>query len=130
MYEAIVEAVNKLFESVICASCSFFADSHANGCTIELQNNQYKFVFIMSRQTSHASSLLECFSVPQPGVYSVSVYEVWLGQVETHKSRYLILPNVTIEEREGMVKWFFFKRGLVFPTTHILYRVHTQSCSC
>ena len=103
IYQAVVEAVNELF---ICASCSFFTFSFtdgcaiADGCTIELQSNQYKFVFNMSRQTSHESSLLECFSVPQPGVYSVSVYEVWLGQVLTHKGRYLVLPNVTIE---GMV---------------------------
>ena len=97
IYQAVVEAVSELF---ICASCSFFTDSIADGCAIELQSNQYKFVFIMSRQTSHESSLLECFSVPQPGVYSVSVYEVWIGQMKTHKSGYLVLPNVTIE---GMV---------------------------
>ena len=97
IYQAVVEAVSELF---ICASCSLFPDSIADGCTIELQSNQYKFVFNMSRQTSHESSLLECFSVPQPGVYSVSVCEIWFGQVQTHKSRYLILPNVTIE---GMV---------------------------
>ena len=111
MYQAIVEAVgdHELFESVICASCSFFADSFtdgcaiADGCTIELQSNQYKYIFNMSRLYSHESALLECFSVPQPGVYSVAVYEVWLSQVKTHKSRYLVLPNVTIEEREGKV---------------------------
>ena len=95
--------VSELFETIICASCSFFTDSIADGCTIELQSNQYKLIFNMSHQTTHESLLLECFSVPQPGVYSVSVYEVWLGQVKTHKSRYLILPNITIEEREGMV---------------------------
>ena len=96
-----MEAVSELF---ICASCSFFTDSIANGCTIELQSNQYKFVFNMSRQTSQESLLLECFSVPQPGVYSVSVCDIWFGQVKTHKSRHLVLPNITIEEREGMVK--------------------------
>ena len=87
IYQAVVEAVSELF---ICSSCSFFTDSIADGCTIELQNNQHKFVFNMSRQTSHESSLLECFSVPQPGVYSVFVYDVWFGQVQTHKSRYLV----------------------------------------
>ena len=97
IYQAVVEAVGELF---ICASCSFFTDSLADGCAIELQSNQYKFVFNMSRQNSRESSLLECFSVPQPGVYSVSVCEIWFGQVETHKNRYLVLPNVTIE---GMV---------------------------
>ena len=109
MYQAIVEVLTELFESVICASCSFFADSFtdgcaiADGCTIELQSNQYKFVFNMSRQNSHESALLECFSVPQPGVYSVSVYEVWIGQVKTYKSKYPVLPNITIGESEGMV---------------------------
>ena len=39
----------------------------------------------MSRNTSRESALLECFSVPQPGVYSVAVYEVWFGQVKTQK---------------------------------------------
>ena len=50
----------------------------------------------MFRKTNRESSLLECFSVPQPGVYSVAVYEVW-----SHKSRYLKLPNITIEIEEG-----------------------------
>ena len=98
MYQAVVEAVSELF---ICASCSFFTDSNADGCTIELQSNQYKFVFNMSLQNSCESALLECFSVPQPGVYSVAVYEVWLGQVQRDKGRYLILPNITIELEEG-----------------------------
>ena len=92
-----MEAVSELFKSLICASCSFFTDSIADGCTIELQSSQYKFIFNMFHQTSHKSLLLECFSVPQPGVYSVSVR---FGQVKTHKSRHLVLPNVTIEERD------------------------------
>ena len=55
----------------------------------------------MTLKNSHELTLLECFSVPQPGVYSVAVYEVWLGQVKAHKSSYLILPNITIELEEG-----------------------------
>ena len=68
-----MEAVIELF---ICASCSFFPDSIADGCTIKLQNKQYKFAFNMSRQNSQKSALLECFSVPEAGVYSVSVYDI------------------------------------------------------
>ena len=40
MYQAIVEALSELLVSLICASCSFFTDSNADGCTIELQSNQ------------------------------------------------------------------------------------------
>ena len=94
-----MEAVSELFESGICASCSFITHSCSDGCAIQLQSNKYKFVFNMSRQNSHESALLECFSVPQAGVYSVVVYEIWLGQV--NKSRYLVLPNITIK---GLVK--------------------------
>ena len=81
----------------------FINNSRGIGCAVELLNEKSRFVFNMSRKNSHESSLLECFSVPQPGVYSVAVYEVWLGQVKAHKSRYLILPNITIEERGGTV---------------------------
>ena len=125
MYQAIVEAVSELFESVIiCASCSFFTDSISDGCTIQLRSNQYKFVFNMSRQTSHESSLLECFSVPLPGVYSVSVCDIFFGQVKTHISRYLTLPNITIA---GIWYYVFCKSGLVhtFYHTHSLQSPHS-----
>ena len=112
MYPAIVEAISELF---ICASCSFFTDFFSDGCTIELQSNQYKFVFNMSRQNSQKSALLECFSVPQPGVYSVSMYGVWFGEV---KSRYLILPNITVEEREGIIFVLICKLFIVYISYH------------
>ena len=93
IYQAVVEAVSELF---ICASCSFFTDSFADGCTIELQSNQYKFVFNMSRQNSQKSALLECFSVPEAGVYSVSVYEIQHSGTVGHKI--WKLPQITIGE--------------------------------
>ena len=99
MYQAIVVAVSELF---ICASCSFFADflfngcAIADGCTIELQSNQYKYIFNMSRQNGHELTLLECFSVPESGVYSVSVYEIQHGGTVGHKVQNL--PQITIGE--------------------------------
>ena len=62
--------------SEVCASCSFTDDSTARGCTVELQNDEFTFVFNMSRQNSEELTLLECFPVPEAGVFSVSVYEV------------------------------------------------------
>ena len=93
MYQAIVVAISELF---ICASCSFFTDSFADGCTIELQSNQYKFIFNMSRKNSHELTLLECFSVPEAGVYSVSVYEIQDGGTVGHKI--WSLPQITVDE--------------------------------
>ena len=90
-----MEAVNELF---ICASCSFFPGAIADGCTIELQNNQYKFVFNMTHWNSQKLALLECFSVPEAGVYSVSVYEIQHGGTVGHKvwNLYHKLPLVKI----------------------------------
>ena len=39
----------------------------------------------MSRKNSHELTLLECFSVPEAGVYSVSVYEIQHGGTVGHK---------------------------------------------
>ena len=105
MYQAIVVAVSELF---ICASCSFFANflfngcAIADGCTIELQSNQYKYIFNMSRQNSHELTLLECFSVPEAGVYSVSVYEIQHDGTIGHKV--WSLPKITIGEEESIAR--------------------------
>ena len=76
MYQAKVEAVSD--ESGICASCSFTNDSTARGCTVELQNDEFTFVFNVSRQSSEELGLVdqECFPVTQAGAFSVFVYEV------------------------------------------------------
>ena len=98
-----MEAVSELF---ICASCSFFANflfdgcAIADGCTIELQSIQYKYIFNMSRPNSHELTLLECFSVPEAGVYSVSVYEIQHGGTVGHKV--WSLPKITIGEEESI----------------------------
>ena len=99
MYQAIVVAISEQF---ICASCSFFANflfdgcAIADGCTIELQSNQHKFIFNMSRKNSHELTLLECFSVPEAGVYSLSVYEIQGGGTVGHKI--WSLPQITVDE--------------------------------
>lgn len=59
----------------MCASCSFTNDSIAEGCSVELQNDEHTFIFNMSRQSNEELALLECFLVPEAGVFSVYVYE-------------------------------------------------------
>ena len=66
------------------------------GCAIELHNNKSRFVFNMSRQNHYELTLLECFSVPEAGVYSVSVYEIQHGGRVGHKI--WSLPQITIGE--------------------------------
>ena len=50
----------------------------------------------MSRQNSHELTLLECFSVPKAGVYSVAVYEIQHGGIVGHKI--WSLPQITVED--------------------------------
>ena len=92
---AVVSMVDDISEPRVCASCSFTNDSTARGCTVELQNGEFTFVFNMSRQSSGELTLLECFPVPEAGVFSVSVYEVdHDGMVEHRPWR---LPDVTAQ---------------------------------
>ena len=74
-----VSTVDDISEPRVCASCSFTNGSTARGCSVELQNDEFTFVFNMSRQSSEELTLLECFPVPEAGVFSVSVYEVELN---------------------------------------------------
>ena len=60
---------------------------------MKLQNDEFTFVFNMSRQSSEELTLLECFPVPEAGVFSVSVYEVLVNGVLGHKV--WRLPDVT-----------------------------------
>ena len=73
---AAVSTVDDISEPRVCASCSFTNDSTARGCSVELQNDEFTFVFNMSCQSREELTLLECFPVPEAGVFSVSVYEV------------------------------------------------------
>ena len=80
-------------ELQICASCFFSNGSTAKGCSVELQNDEFTFVFNMSRQGSEELTLLECFPVPEAGVFSVSVYE--LQHDRTVGNKVWRLPDVT-----------------------------------
>ena len=95
MYEAIVETLSD--KSGICASCSFTNDSTARGCTVELQNDEFTFVFNMSRQSREELTLSECFPVPEAGMFNVLVYEVQLDGMVGHK--FFRLPNVTTQDK-------------------------------
>ena len=89
---AVVSTVSGLSVAGVCAACTFTNDSTARGCTVGLPNNEYTFVFNMSRDSKQV--LLECFPVPEAGVFSVSVYEVLQdGSVGQKVWR---LPDVTI----------------------------------
>ena len=57
----------------VCVSCSFPSDSTAEGCAIQLQNDEHTFSFNLSRQAH------EELEVPEAGVFSVLLYEVELG---------------------------------------------------
>ena len=89
--------MDDISEPHVCACCSFTNDSTARGCTVELQNDEFTFVFNMSRQSSEELTLLECFPVPEAGVFSVSVKEIQhdglLG------NNVLSLPDVSVGSR-------------------------------
>jgi hypothetical protein len=77
----------------ICGSCYFPNNSAIRGCTIELQNDEYTFQFNMSRQSNYNLVLLECFAVPQAGVFHVVVHEIPLDNSRGYHS--LELPDIT-----------------------------------
>ena len=101
LVHASVKAVNELRPHGICASCTFTSDSTAVGCAIELKNDDNTFLFNISRTTSQQPILLECFSVPAVGVYSVVVYEVLLNGTEAQVLR---LPDVRINNAENVAE--------------------------
>ena len=86
--------MDDISELRVCASCSFINDSTSKNCSVELQNDEFKFVFNMSCQSSEELTLLECFPVPEAGVFSVSVYEIDHDGMVGHKV--MRLPDVTI----------------------------------
>ena len=91
---AAVSTVDDISEPHVCASCSFTDDSTARGCTVELQNDEFTFVFNMSRQSSEELTLLECFLVPEAGVFSVSVKEIQHDSLVGNNV--LRLPDVSV----------------------------------
>ena len=86
----------------MCASCSFTNDSTARGCTVELQNAEFTFVFNMSRESSEELTLLECFPVPEAGVFSVSVYEVHHDGMVGNKV--MRLPDIDVTTQPNVDK--------------------------
>ena len=106
MCKTTVEAVSDLSE--ICASCSFTNDSTARGCTVELQNDEFTFVFNMSRQSSEELTLLECFPVPEAGAFSVFVYEIEhdgrVGQMIWRLPHVFTANKAAESDESGMIK--------------------------
>ena len=75
----------------ICVSCYFTSDSTAEGCAIQLYNDEHTFSFNLSRQ-EYDELLLECFPLPVTGVFSVLVvYEIQDNVILVQQS----LPDVT-----------------------------------
>ena len=60
---------------------TFLTDSTADGCAVAMENNKHDLVFNATRSNNNDDilSLLECFSVPEGGEYSVSVHEIHNG---------------------------------------------------
>jgi hypothetical protein len=94
-----IKAVSELPKYVICFSCTFLADSTADGCAVTMENNKYDLVFNATRSNNNLS-LLECFSVPEGGEYSVSVHEIHYGVVQEHVCTQV--NNITVWITEGM----------------------------
>ena len=99
---AAVSTVDDISEHRACASCSFTNDSTARGCTVELQNDEFTFVFNMSLERSEELTLLECFPVPEAGVFSVSVYEVQHDGMVGH--RVWRLPDIDVTTQPNVDK--------------------------
>ena len=93
LIHAVVTTVSDLSGPGVCASCSFTDDSIAEGCAVKLQNEEYMFIFNMSRQNNKETGLLECFSVPEAGVFTVYVYEIQINGMVGYKV--WRLPDVT-----------------------------------
>ena len=92
MYDAIVKSIDKKQE--LCLSCAFLISPilesfAADGCSVRLQSDSHTFVFNITRHNDEDLVLLECFSVLEPGEYSVHVYEIQNGNINKYTSRKL-----------------------------------------
>ena len=67
-----------------------------------MENNKHVFAFNVTRSNNNDDNiaLLECFSVPEGGEYSVSVHEIHYGVVQEHVCTQV--NNVTVWITEGM----------------------------
>ena len=80
---------------------TFLTDSTADGCAVAMENNKHDLVFNATRSNNNDDilSLLECFSVPEGGEYSVSVHEIHYSVLQEHVCTQV---NVTVSITEGM----------------------------
>ena len=110
IFEAAVKVISELLKPGICLSGSFFSDSTADGCTVKMENKKHIFVFNATRSNNNDNNLvlLECFSVPEGGEYSVSVHEIHYGVVQEHIG--ILVNNIAVSITEGMLvvwlKWY------------------------
>ena len=67
-----------------------------------MENDEHDFIFNTTRSNNSDDnlSLLECFSVPEGGEYSVSVHEIHFSGVQEHVSTQM--NNITVWIRKGM----------------------------
>ncbi|CAI8038155.1 hypothetical protein GBAR_LOCUS21281, partial [Geodia barretti] len=102
IFEAAVEVISELLEPGICLSCSFSSDSTADGCTVKMENEKHVFVFNATRSNNNDDNLvlLECFSVPEGGEYSVSVHEIHNSVVQNHIG--ILVNSITVSITKGM----------------------------
>ena len=107
-------------------SCSFPSDSTAEECAIQLQNNEHTFSFNLSRQAHEELILLECFTVPETGVFSVLLYEVELGGAIGYHIT-CGLPDVII--KPGIIHFYSVSRVKRCPSgsAELLCRLLTQT---
>ena len=103
MYDAVVKSIDKKQE--LCLSCAFLIfpileSFAADGCSLKLQSESHTFVFNITRHNDKDLVLLECFSVPEPGEYSVHVYEIHNGNINEYTSRKL--ENIVISEKGAL----------------------------
>ena len=103
--------MSELSKPVICFSFTFSVDSTADGCAVTMENDKQVFVFGATRSNNNLS-LLECFSVPKAGEYSVSVHEIVQKHVCTE------VNNITVWIRESM------------PLLKLLWRARVMSGAC
>ena len=95
VYAATVKKTEKQQE--VCFACiSLFENADPEGCSVKLQNDVHTFVLNITRHNNSSLVLLECFSVPEAGDYSVHVYEIQNGGIIEYTSQQL--DNIVISE--------------------------------
>ena len=127
---AVVSMVDDISKPQMCASCSFTNGSTARGCAVELQNDEFTFIFNMSRQSSEELNLLllECFPVLEAGVFNVSVYEVHHDGMVGH--RVWRLPDINVTTQPNVHKTAqSVSNGMITVMLCVLYIHHYPKIS-